>query len=456
MALTCEEARPILYICPSSQPFNLCEEIEATGWQVDTVDSVGHARRRLEEDTFYVGLIHLDGLEEEELWEIEELVAASRMVTWVALVSSDALVSGHICRLIQNNFVDYYTLPITGCLDSLIATLGHAWGMAKLTRKAQSQDPYASYEMVGSSPVMRDLFTAIRKVASVGAPVLITGESGTGKELIARAVHERSLRSEGAFVAVNCGALPDNLIHSELFGYEKGAFTGATQRKQGWIELASGGTLFLDEIGDLPLELQVNLLRFLQEGTIQRVGGTEAITVDVRVIAATHVDLNKAIEEGRYREDLYYRLNVLNLQSPPLREREGDIELLAQFFFKHFGGEAGRDIRGYTRKALVAMNQHLWPGNVRELINRVRRALVMCDGRMISPADLGLDASHPLCEEILTLEEARLRAEKNSISRALFQAKNNVSEAARQLGVSRVTLYRLMHKHGLEENSEAS
>jgi len=248
------------------------------------------------------------------------------------------------------------------------------------------------------------------------------------------------------FIAVNCGALPTNLIQSELFGHEKGAFTGAHQRKIGRIESAAGGTLFLDEIGDLALDLQVNLLRFLQEKTIERVGGTEKIHVDVRVIAATHVDLERAVKEGRFREDLYYRLNVLHLNVPSLREREQDIELLARFFFDKFAKEKNRNVKGFRRDTLQAMNDYEWPGNVRELINRIRRAMVMCDNRLITTADLGLERRLSQ-RRLTTLDEARTRAEKEAIQYSLRFNRNNVSQAARQLGVSRVTLYRLMEKY---------
>jgi DNA-binding NtrC family response regulator len=299
--------------------------------------------------------------------------------------------------------------------------------------------------MVGASSQMQHVYREIRKVAGNNAPVLISGESGTGKELAAQAIHERSPQADGPFIAVNCGALPANLIQSELFGHEKGSFTGAHQRKIGRIEVASGGTLFLDEIGDLPMELQTNLLRFLQEKTIQRVGGREDITVDVRVIAATHVNLEKAVHEGSFREDLYYRLNVLQIKMPALRERIGDVPLLAQYIFRRFADEKGRRVKGFSEDALHTMNQYDWPGNVRELINRVRRAMVMCDKFLISPVDLGLER-RTNSRTVVTLSEARDKAEIDTIRIALAQNMGNISLAAQQLGVSRVTLYRLMEK----------
>jgi len=279
--------------------------------------------------------------------------------------------------------------------------------------------------------------------------VLITGESGTGKELAARAIHERSRRSSGPFIAVNCAALPETLIQSELFGYERGAFTGAQRRKLGSIESASGGTLFLDEIGDIALDLQVNLLRFLEEGTIQRVGNPNEIPVDVRVIAATHNDMERATAQGRFREDLYFRLNVLRLEMPALRERGTDLEVLAQFFFRRFRGETSQKVRGFSPEALQAIAEYDWPGNVRELINRVRRAMVMCEGRLIRPADLAL-ASRSRPVSLLTLDEVRAEAEREAILRALKATGYNLSQTARALAISRPRLYRLMAQYNVQ------
>jgi DNA-binding NtrC family response regulator len=308
-------------------------------------------------------------------------------------------------------------------------------------------------EMVGCSPPMTALFRAVRKVAGTDAPVLLTGESGTGKELTARAIHERSVRAAGPFVAINCGSIPPNLIQSEMFGYERGAFTGATQRKLGRLEQASGGTLLLDEIGDLPLELQANLLRFLQDGKIDRVGGQAPVAIDVRIVAATNVDLERAISEGRFREDLYHRLSVLPLHTPPLRERGEDIEILARHFFDKFSKDKRRSLRGFSREALDAIRAHDWPGNVRELINRVRRAMVMCEGRQIGANDLGLENTRA-AKRIVTIDEARDQAERRAIQHALGFNANNLASAARDLGVSRVTLYRLLEKHQLRGGSD--
>jgi DNA-binding NtrC family response regulator len=296
---------------------------------------------------------------------------------------------------------------------------------------------------------MRQLFQQIGKIASIDFSVLICGESGTGKELAAQAIHQVSDRAAGPFVAVNCGALPKDLIQAELFGHEKGAFTGAERRRIGRVEAAQGGTLFLDEIGDLPLELQIHLLRFLQEKTIDRVGGSGQISVDVRVIAATNVNLERAVKEGRFREDLYYRLNVLHLDMPPLRERAEDVQLLAHHLLAKFASRINPNLQGFSQQAIECLNAHTWPGNVREMVNRIQRAVVMCEGKLIRPRDLGLDQDGPI-QHLDTLAEARAKAEKAAIEATLQAVRNNVSKAARHLGISRVTLYRLMELHSIE------
>lgn len=315
-------------------------------------------------------------------------------------------------------------------------------------KSADEDEPY----MVGSSSAMRGIFSIIRKFASVDAPVLVTGETGTGKELAAHAIHERSSRAQGPFVAINCAALPPTLIASELFGHEKGSFTGAHERRIGRIEAAEGGTVFLDEIGDLAPEMQVLLLRFLQERTIDRIGARKPITVDTRVIAATNADLAKAMEEGRFREDLYYRLNVLVIDMPPLRARQDDIDLLCTFFVQKLAAEMGRTIRGIDEDGRQAIRDYHWPGNVRELIACIRRAVVMAEGEKISLPDLGLPASsegRPYSIEIksVSLEEARNMTEGHLIRKALQSNNENIKKAALDLKVSRPTLYRLMEKH---------
>jgi DNA-binding NtrC family response regulator len=316
-----------------------------------------------------------------------------------------------------------------------------------LAARTAKPDDRGQPPMVGSSPAMVRLIHTIRKVAATEAPVLITGESGTGKELAAIAVHRHSPRAGGPFVPINCAALPKTLIASELFGHEKGAFTGADQRRIGRIQAADKGTLFLDEIGDLPMDLQAHLLRFLQESTIDRVGGHHPIKVDVRVIAATNVPLRKAVAEGRFREDLFFRLNVLTLEMPPLRERGEDIESLALHFATKFAQDAGKAVRGLGPEALAVIRRYGWPGNIRELIATMRRAVVMADGPWITPADLHLPEEET--GSVSNLETARREVEETMVRQALAAHRNNVKRTAEHLGVSRVTMYRLMEKYGI-------
>ena len=292
---------------------------------------------------------------------------------------------------------------------------------------------------------MLQLYRQLEKVVTVDAPVLIGGESGSGKELVAHAIHQHSARGRGPFIAMNCGAIASSLIHSELFGYERGAFTGANQRKVGTIEAASGGVLFLDEIGDLPLDLQASFLRFLQEKVITRVGSTERVKVDVRVIAATYVDLARAVLEGKFRQDLYYRLNVLHLHVPPLRERKEDIPRLADAIFADNRHQKSSQVKGFSSEAIRAMVDHPWPGNVRELINRVQQAMIMSEHKLITAADLGLSVADA-ATAAPTLEELRSSIEREVIETSLRRHRNNVSETARQLGISRVTLYRMIDR----------
>jgi two-component system NtrC family response regulator len=306
--------------------------------------------------------------------------------------------------------------------------------------------------MLGSTAVIQQVFALIRKVSATPVPVLILGESGTGKERIARAIHRGSERRSGPFVPINCGGIPESLIESELFGHEKGAFTGAHAQQIGLIESAAGGTLFLDEIGELSPALQVKLLRFLQDGLIQRVGGRRLLRVDTRTVAATHVDLHEAMRRGGFRQDLYYRLAVVTIRVPPLRERQGDIPYLAEAFVSHCCVEIGRaSPPKLMPSALAALSNHDWPGNIRELENCIRRAVILCDGTAIVQADLGLNAAQG--SRGLRLNEAREALERNLVQRALQLNGGNMSAAALDLGVSRPTLYDLMNRLGLRRPS---
>jgi two-component system, NtrC family, response regulator len=346
----------------------------------------------------------------------------------------------------------YDFLPKPVQVEELKLILARAFHVARLEREyrdLQFRTVAGAFEgMLGTSAQMQEIFTAIRKVATTDAPVLITGENGTGKELAALAIHRGGSRSGGPFVAINCGAIPESLLESELFGHERGAFTGAHMQRKGRVELARGGTLFLDEIGDLSTPLQVKLLRFLQEHRIERVGGREQIEVDVRVIAATNRDLNQAMKEGRFREDLYYRLGVVVIPLPPLREREGDILLLATTMLQKFGAEGGKKPSVFSPQALRAMERHQWPGNVRELENRVKRAVIMAEGTKITPADLDLETG-PGKYEGTTLKEVREAVERDLVQRSLKRHGGNVSRAAAELDISRPTMYELMEKLGI-------
>ena len=308
--------------------------------------------------------------------------------------------------------------------------------------------------LVGNSAPMLAVRAALYKFAPVDLPVLVTGETGTGKELAARALHEMSSRRGRPFIAVNCGALPATLVQSELFGHEKGAFTGATARRVGLFEAADGGTIFLDEIGDLPLDAQTNLLRVLQEGTLERVGSHHTIRIDVRVVAATHVDLEEAVAQGRFREDLFYRLDVLRLHMPPLRERGDDVELLAKHFLAAFREQHRVRARGFDASARRQLRAHAWPGNVRALLHRVRRAAVVCESELIDAASLQLhESAAAAAVHGDGLDDVRVQAEREAILATLRESGFNVSECARRLRVSRVTVYRLCRKHQLELES---
>jgi two-component system NtrC family response regulator len=303
--------------------------------------------------------------------------------------------------------------------------------------------------LITSSEPMLKVCRTVEKIAPANVTVLLLGESGTGKEVLARGVHELSPRTDKRFVAINCAAIPDTLLESELFGYEKGAFTGAAKQTVGKIEYANEGTLFLDEIGDLPMPLQAKLLRFLQERVIERLGGRGEIPVDVRVVCATHRDLATMIAEGSFREDLYYRLSEITVNIPPLRDRPGDAVLLAQAFLERYALEMGRNIRGFSADALGALEAYAWPGNVREMENMVKRATIMADGNQVTANDLGLDPEHA-AQEPINLRQAREAAERQAVSRALAQSNSNIAQAAELLGITRPTLYDLMAKIGMK------
>jgi DNA-binding NtrC family response regulator len=420
----------------------------AAGWDVQAATELVDVRHllRLSQHQAQVCLLLLRHAPVSQLADIEACLQQWRQAEWIGVFGPSVVRDTAFRDLVLNYFFDYHTLPVD--LDYLTHTVGHAYGRAVLRADRETHLRMNDHlGMVGESAGIGQLRRQIRKVAATNASVLISGESGSGKELAAQAIHRSSSRADGPFIAVNCGAITPTLIHSELFGHERGSFTGAMKERRGLIEAANGGTIFLDEIADLSHELQTNLLRFLQEKTIKRVGSAKSLRVDVRVVAASHVDLEQAVAAGRFREDLFYRLNVLTLTVPPLRERKGDIPMLAQHFYERCSAERPSRLEGFSRQAIAAMIAHHWPGNVRELFNRVQRAVVMTERRMIGPADLGL-TTEPI-RTVLGLNIARTQAERDAIHLSLQRVGRNISQAARDLGVSRMTLYRLMEKHGI-------
>lgn len=395
-----------------------------------------------------LGLPPQPGNPEEGLATLSELLAIDRLAKIVIITGQGE--KEIALRAIGTGAYDFLIKPVD--VEELKLLLKRCFHVAQLEREYREMQhllPGDTFEgMMGNSPAMRTVFESIRKVATTDAPVLILGESGTGKEMAAQAIHRKSSRKDGPFVAINCSAIPETLLESELFGHEKGAFTGAHVQRQGRIETANGGTLFLDEIGEIPLPIQVKLLRFLQEKCIERVGGRHEIQIDARVVAATNVDLKKAIREGTFREDLYYRLAVVQIMMPPLRDRETDIRLLAQFFLQRFSGQINKSGLSFDQESLRAINRHTWPGNVRELENRVKRAAIMADGKRLTVHDLEL-AGPSTGAGAATLKDAREAVEREMVQQALRKHGGKITPAAIDLGISRPTLYELMEKLGI-------
>lgn len=367
------------------------------------------------------------------------------------------VVSGHGERAsaltaIASGAWDFYQKPID--IDELGLIVARAFHVRELevenARLAEqgAGDNRVLGGMITGAPEMQKVARTIERVANLDVSVMLLGASGTGKELLARGLHEASARRDGAFVAINCAAIPENLLESELFGHEKGAFTGAVKTTEGKIELAHGGTLFLDEVGDIPLPLQVKLLRFLQERTIERIGGRKAIAVDTRIVCATHRDLDAMIAGQSFRDDLYYRLAEMVVKIPSLAERPGDAVLLARHFLHQYAPEMNPAVRGFAPDALQAIDGGRWPGNVRELENRVKRAVIMADGKLVMREDLDMAGKDAESEEAwLNLRSAREAADRVAIRRAMTQSEGNISAAAKLLGISRPTLYDLLKQY---------
>ena len=417
--------------------------LAAVGWSVRVVGPDDTPQVGMRGNETVVVCIDTRTLDAQVMTQAEQLVLAHSDLPILAIVEPRTRMEPNVQRLLRACAADV-ALPLK--TEALQRALDDSCAQAR-SEESRAAQTHAIDLLLGQSPPMLEARARLHQYAPIALPVMICGETGTGKELAARALHELSPRAQGPFVAVNCGAMPANLVQSELFGHERGAFTGANARRIGHFESASGGTIFLDEIGDLPLDAQVNLLRVLQEGSLQRLGSSDSVRVDVRVVAATHINLQAAMDSGAFRSDLLFRLDVLRLEMPPLRKRGDDIEFMANKFLRDFRrahpATIGRGFSPDARRSLVA---HDWPGNVRELLNRVRRAAVLSAASQISEEDLGLDS---LAVSGGGLDGARVHAEQEALMEALRETGYNVSACARKLKVSRVTVYRLCRKHGL-------
>jgi DNA-binding NtrC family response regulator len=424
--------------------------LRENGWHLLLADSEEEARKLCRKHDVFAGLALLEEpLTDATFQRVRHTVIGLRDLEWVAVLSREDLRRADVRRFVVGRLRDYQVYPVDPI--RLTVALGHAWGLAALTRidrQAQSTSGGGRFGLIGTSLPMRRLYTEIERVAETGLPVLITGETGTGKELVARAIHEQSMRAAHAFVALNCAAIPASLMQSELFGFAKGAFTGASSSNKGLIQTAQGGTLLLDEIGEMPLPSQATLLRFLEDKTVTPVGGRTSVSVDVTVIASTNRNLHNEVRQGRFRQDLLYRLDVLSIQTPALRERGSDIDALAEYFLAAAAASLPRRLRGFTDDALDWLRAQSWPGNVRELRSCVLQAGLRCAGDEITDEDLG--QVQPTAEvPEPSLDTVVERTKKGTLEHILARNRGNVSKTARDLRISRMTLYRLMAKHNI-------
>ncbi|MGB5831682.1 MAG: sigma-54 dependent transcriptional regulator [Thiohalocapsa sp.] len=439
----------------------LSEEVESSlkesGWEPIYAQGGADALRLSQNHRFMVGLILLPHpFDTNRFREYRELVGTLAQMEWIAALDRTQIARDEVKRFIVDRLRDFQVFPIDS--GRLGVVLGHACGLASIGHALRRDKPTTDsdrFGLIGSSPVMQELYGAIERVAAVNLPVLILGETGTGKEVVARAIHAQSERAAGPLVALNCSAIPTSLLQSELFGYEKGAFTSAFERKVGLIESASGGTLLLDEIGEMPPQAQASLLRFLENGEITPIGGTRTVSVDVRVIATTNRDLEQGVKDNSFREDLFYRLAVLTVRTPPLRERSGDVDALAHHFLELAATSLAKPIQGLTDAASSLLQRQQWPGNLRELRSTVFRAALESSGSRITRDDLRLETSDS-AEPASSLNTAVDNAEKKTLQHTLSKNLWNVTKTAKVLGVSRMTLYRLMAKHQISRSLDAN
>ncbi|MFL9876368.1 sigma-54 dependent transcriptional regulator [Paraburkholderia megapolitana] len=446
-------------VLTAGQSSGWVRDLGCQAWSIATALPTHELRRTLDANVLTCVVVDFThGFNSDAHAALERLLALPN-VGAVGLVAAGQLEDPLVRHLAVDHCLDVLSTPASPA--QLTLSIAYAFDMLESRMHERDIDGnlllraglkgghqvHAEGSMIGSCEAMVALFRSIRKVARTDAPVFISGESGTGKELTAHEIHERSARRDRPFVVINCGAIPPHLLQSELFGYERGAFTGANQRKIGRVEAATGGTLFLDEIGDLPFESQASLLRFLQEKKLERIGGNQLHDIDVRIIAATHIDMPAAIESGRFRADLFHRLCVLRIDEPPLRARGTDIELLARRMLDRYRSDSQRTVRGFAPDAIAALYTYPWPGNVRELINRVRRAIVMSERPFITADDL--DLGDYADRSTVSLAEAREEADRDVIQMALLRNRGSLSKAAIDLRISRVTLTRLLRARGM-------
>ncbi len=443
-----------LLVVDDEEPFRrlLKKELSRKGYSVEVACDGAEALHLLRDRNFDVVLLDvvmpgIDGISLMKRLKEDSSAPAIVVLTGKATVETAV-------EAMKNGAYDYLTKPYK--LDELSIVVDRAYEYSRLSVKSRMLEQElvrkeTPFDVIGKSKQLRDILALIEKVAPTDSPVFIQGESGTGKELIANAVWHYSTRKELPLIALNCAALSENLIESEIFGHEKGAFTSAYQMKHGLVEVADKGTLFLDEIGEMPIALQAKLLRFLDSGEFRRVGGNKALRVDVRVIAATNKDLQAMIKAGAFREDLYYRLNVINITIPPLRERRDDIDALARYFLQKYAKKLAKQVKDFTQEALELLSAYRWPGNVRELENVIERAVIVSDGTSIGAEDLSISSYAAVAEMAVnpSLEEM----EKNYILRVLKEAGGNQSRASQLLGIDRKTLYLKLKKYGINGNS---